>query len=79
VKLRPEAIAILQVFIEQGSKEEDFIHFADFGDAIVWEAGFIKEEGIRSGLQELIDGQYVVEHSAGLSVTTKGLDEIRNS
>lgn len=76
MKLRPEAIAILQVFIEQESKEEDFIHFADFGDAIVWEAGFIKEEGIRSGLQELIDGQYVVEHSAGLGITTKGLEAV---
>jgi hypothetical protein len=76
VKLRPEAIAILQVFIEQGSKEEDFIHFADFGDAIVWEAGSIKDEGIRSGLQELIDGQYVVEHSAGLSITTKGFEAV---
>ena len=43
MKLRPEAIAILQVFIDRGFKEADIIHFTDFGDAIVWEGGSIKE------------------------------------
>ena len=79
MKLRPEAIAILQVFVDKGSKEEDIIHFTDFGDAIVWEAGFIKEEGTRSGFQELVEGQYVIEYNAGLGITAKGLKEVENS
>ena len=79
MKLRPEAIAILQVFIDKGCKEEDIIHFTDFGDAIVWEGGSIKEEGTRKGLQELVEGQYVVEYNAGLGITAKGLKEAENS
>ena len=78
MKLRPEAIAILQVFIERGCKTGDIIHFDDFGDAIIWDSGFIKSGDIRIGLQELIDGQYVVEHSAGLSITTSGLIEMKS-
>jgi len=78
VRLRPEAIAILQVFIDRGFKEEDIIHFTDFGDAIVWEGGSIKE-GTRNGLQQLVEGQYVIEYNAGLGITAKGLKEVENS
>ena len=79
MKLRPEAIAILQVFIDKECKRDDIIHFTEFGEAIVWEAGFIKDEGTRNGLQELVEGQYVVEYSAGLGITAKGLTEIKNN
>ena len=74
MELRPEAIAILQVFKDKGCKEDDFVHYTDFGDAIIWDAGFIKLEETRSGLQELIEGQYVIEHSAGLGITASGLN-----
>ena len=74
MELRPEAIAILQVFNDKGCKEDDFVHYTDFGDAIIWDAGFIKLEETRSGLQELIEGQYVIEHSAGLGITASGLN-----
>ncbi len=43
MKLRPEAIAILQTFIDKECRRDDIIHFAEFGEAIVWEAGLIKE------------------------------------
>lgn len=76
MKLRPEAIAILQVFIERGCKTGDIIQFTDFGDSIIWDAGFIKSEDIRLGLQELIDGQYVIEYNAGLGITTKGFEAV---
>ena len=79
MRLRPEAIAILQVFIDKGSNEEDIIHFTDFGDAIVREGESTKEEGTRNGLQELVEGQYVVEYNAGLGITAKGLKEAKNS
>ena len=79
MNLRPEAIAILRVFLDKGCKRDDIIHFTDFGAAILWEAGFIKEEGTRNGLQELVEGQYVVEYRAGLGITAKGLKEVKNS
>ena len=79
MKLRPEAIAILQVFIDRGCKIGDVINFIDFGDAMVWEAGFIKSEDMRLGLKQLVDGQYVVEHSAGLGITTKGFEAVTAS
>ena len=41
--------------------------------------GFIKEEGTRDGLQELVEGKYVVEYNAGLGITAKGLKEVKNS
>ena len=74
MKLRPEAIAILRVFLDRGCKTNDVIHFTDFGDAIVWEAGFIKSEGTRLGLQELVEGQYLVEYNAGLGITATGFE-----
>lgn len=76
MKLRPEAIAILQVFIERGCKTGDIIHFDEFGDAIIWDAGFIKSEDIRLGLQELLDGQFVIEYSAGLGITASGFEAV---
>jgi hypothetical protein len=79
MKLRPEAIAILQVFIDKGCKRDDIIHFTEFGKAIVWEAGFIKEEGTRYGLQELVEGNYVIEYNAGLGITAKGLKKIKSN
>jgi hypothetical protein len=77
--LRPEAIAILQVFIDKGCKRDDIIHFTEFGKAIVWEAGSIKEEGTRNGFQELVEGKYVVEYNAGLGITAKGLKEVKGN
>ena len=56
MELRPEAIAILRVFLDRGCKTGDVIHFTDFGDAIVWEVGYIKSEETRFGLQELVEG-----------------------
>ena len=75
--LRSESIAILQVFLDKGCAEGDIIHFTDFGSAIVWADGQISEEGIRSGLQELVEGKYVNEYLAGLGITAKGLNEIK--
>ena len=74
MELRPDAIAILQVFLDKGCKTDDVIHFTDFGDAIVWEVGYIKSEDTRLGLQELVEGQYLVEYNAGLGITAGGFE-----
>ena len=75
--LRSESIAILQVFLDKGCAEGDIIHFTDFGSAILWADGQISEEGIRSGLQELVEGKYVNEYLTGLGITAKGLNEVK--
>lgn len=76
MELQPGALAILQVFKDRGCKEDDFVHYTDFGDAIIWDAGYIKLEETRSGLQELIEGQYVIEYNAGLGITASGLNAL---
>ena len=78
MELRPEAIAILRVFLDRGCKTGDVIHFTDFGDAIVWEVGYIKSEDTRLGLQELVEGQYLVEYNAGLGITAEGFEVINS-
>lgn len=75
--LQPEAIEILRVFANRDCKVGDVLSFTDFGDAIIWEAGGIRDEGMRSGLRELINDDYVVEYMAGLGITSKGLKVIR--
>lgn len=78
MELRPEAIAILRVFLDRGCKTGDVIHFTDFGDAIVWEVGYIKSEETRFGLQELVEGQYLVEYNAGLGITAEGFEVVNS-
>lgn len=70
--MSPEASRILSVFKARGLALGDLIHFTDFGDAIVWEDAAVKDPATAAALQELIDGKYVVEHNAGLELTTRG-------
>ena len=72
--MTPSAISILEVFRARGLGAGTFIHFADFGNAIVWEAGAIKDEQARVGLKSLIDDGYMKELLAGLELTDKGRD-----
>ena len=67
-----EANAILEVFREKGLKADGFVHFTDFGSAIVWEAGFVRDEPVREAMERLISGGYLVEFNAGLRLTQKG-------
>lgn len=67
-----EAQRILAAFAERAVHAGDFIHFTDFGDAMVWEGGYIRDEPVRDALRFLIDNDYVVELNAGLELTAKG-------
>jgi hypothetical protein len=42
---------ILKVFAARKLRAGDMIHPADFGDAIVWESGFVRDEGGSSSSQ----------------------------
>jgi hypothetical protein len=75
--MEPEARAILEVFGERGLGSTEFIHFTDFGEAIVWEDGFVDNKRTRDALTQLIEGGYVVELMAGLELTQKGYDWLK--
>jgi hypothetical protein len=70
--MEEEAKRILAVFDRSHTAVGGFIHFCDFGDAMVWQDGFIKDEPVRRALQILIDQGYVDEVPAGLYLTKKG-------
>jgi hypothetical protein len=62
----------LQVFRDRGKRGGGLIHPADFGNAIVWNAGFISDEATRLGFCEIVEEGYVLEHSAALELTKRG-------
>lgn len=70
--MRPEAERILDAFRARGLRDGDFIHFTDFGDAIGWKGGGIRDESVRLGLIELVEGGHVEEHLTGLMLTRRG-------
>lgn len=67
-----EARRVLAAFRDRGVHAGGFIHFTDFGDAIIWEGGYIRDESVRDALRFLIDNEYVVELNAGLELTAEG-------
>lgn len=72
--MTPEASAILRAFGRRRLGAGEFIHFTDFGDAIVWESGSVRDEAVRDALRKLIEGEFVIEMHAGLELTQKGSD-----
>jgi hypothetical protein len=48
------------------------IHPADFGDVVVWEAGFVRDESVRLALAELFENGYLEEQLAAFILTEKG-------
>jgi hypothetical protein len=68
----PEAQRILEVFKLRGVRAGGSIHPAEFGDAIVWEGGGVRDEPVREALGALIKGGYLIEHNAALELTELG-------
>lgn len=72
LNLTQEARRILDVFRARGLPAGGFVDFTEFGDAIVWEAGFVRDEHVRQALAMLVAGGYVVEMNAGLQLSERG-------
>jgi hypothetical protein len=70
--MNTDARRILEVFRRRGLRAGGFISFTDFGDVIVWQHGFVRDESVRLGLAHLIEEDFVVEMCAGLRLTLKG-------
>lgn len=72
--MSPETGKILDVYRAQAARAGAMIHPADFGDAIVWEDGFVRDEPVRRALEELFEDGYLIEHGAAFELTIKGED-----
>ena len=74
--MTPEARCILDVFRSRGIRAGGMIHYIEFGDAIIWEGGFVRDAPVREALAWLFAGTYLVEHNAALELTEQGDREI---
>ncbi|WP_433966792.1 hypothetical protein [Tunturiibacter gelidiferens] len=70
--LTPAAKRILGCFRKRELQAGGMIHPADFGDSIIWEAGFIRDEEVRQAWADITSKGYVTEHNAALELTKKG-------
>jgi len=70
--MSPEAEKILWVFRDRGLRSGSQIHPADFGDAVIWEAGFVRDEPVRLALAELFRNGYLIECPAAFELTEAG-------
>lgn len=70
--MSPEADKILWVYRNRGLRSGALIHPAEFGDAIVWEAGFVRDEPVRQALADLFETGYLVEYAAAFELTELG-------
>jgi hypothetical protein len=71
-----EADRILDCFRVRGLHAGAFVHFTDFGDAIVWEGGFVRDEPVRRALVILMEQGHVREMPTGLELTEGGARQI---
>lgn len=70
--MSPEAQKILGGFQERGLRSGSHIHPADFGEAIVWQGGFIRDEPVRLAVVELLENGYLIEYAAAFELTELG-------
>ena len=72
-----EQLRILAVFRDAGTKTGEGINWWEFGDAIIWDSGAIRDESVRNAITSLIDDGYVVEALASLMLTDAGYARIQ--
>ena len=70
--MKQEEQRILETFRARGIRTGGFIHPAEFGDAIVWEGGNIRDEVIAEALSKLFREGYLIELNAGFELTALG-------
>jgi hypothetical protein len=70
--LEPAAVKILNCFRERGLRDGEFVHYPEFGDVIIWEGGFVRDEDVRQAWAYLTSNDYVIEFDAALQLTKRG-------
>jgi hypothetical protein len=63
-----QAERILNAFRIRKARAGSFIHFTDFGEAIVWHEGYIRDEPVREALRSLLESGYIEESLAGITL-----------
>jgi hypothetical protein len=76
IEMTPEAQRILDVFRQRGIRAGGRIHPADFGDAIVWEQGFVRDEAVRQALSTLFEEGLLIELRAAFELTERGEQQV---
>jgi hypothetical protein len=66
------AHSILAVYARRGLRPGDLLHPTDFGEQIVWQGGFVRDDDAREALVELFDGGYLIEHLNAFELTEAG-------
>lgn len=74
--MTPEAQRILEVFRQRGLRAGGMIHPAEFGEAIVWDQGCVRDEGVRQALDGLAKTGMLIEHNAALELTPLGAEHL---
>ena len=70
--MTPDAASILDVFRAHGLRQGGKIRPTGFGDAIVWESGFVRDESVRQAIAWLMASGYLIEHGAAFELTQAG-------
>ena len=74
--MTPEAQDILDVFRQRGIRSGGLLHPTEFGDAIVWEDGFVRDEAVREALGYLFEEEYLIEWDDAFELAVKGAREL---
>jgi len=74
--MTPEAQRILDVFKARNLQAGARIHPAEFGDAVIWKAGHIRDEPVREALGLLFKEGYLIEYGAAFELTKRGADHL---
>ena len=70
--MTPEAERVLEVYWSRGMRAGEWLHPDDFGDAIVWDRGFVRDEPVRQALRFLCDEGYMIERPDAFELTARG-------
>jgi nucleotide-binding universal stress UspA family protein len=77
--MTPEAERILGVFKARNLRAGGKIHPAEFGDAIVWKDGYVRDEAVRKALAYLFEEGYLIEYSAAFELTERGAEHLNKT
>jgi hypothetical protein len=74
--MTPEAQRVLDVFKSRSLRAGAKIHPAEFGDAVVWKDGYVRDEAVREALAFLFKEGYLVEYAAAFEMTKRGAEHL---
>lgn len=77
--MTPEAQRILDVFKDRNLQAGAKIHPAEFGGAIVWKDGYVRDEPVRKALEFLFKEGYLIEYNAAFELTKYGAEHLNKA